>query len=264
MTAFQSWVDTLEKRYLADLTFREVSRGVKALSADYVERRARIADGGVLAGAGKRAAFALFYGPLHFLIVERIAERLSASAADELGVHGGDPGLIVDLGCGTGAAGAAWASGARFARHATPLKHRVVCGIDKSPWALAEAAGTYRHFGLSGRTRRADLVTTALPGQPAMLLSAFTVNELPEAGRDALLPRLLERARRGDQVLILEPLAGFVARWWNTWRRAFESAGGRADQWRFRVELPPLVGKLDRAAGLNHEEVTGRTLWLGR
>jgi hypothetical protein len=26
--------------------------------------------------------------------------------------------------------------------------------------------------------------------------------------------------------------------------------------------LPPIVAKLDRAAGLNHRELTGRSLWL--
>ena len=38
------------------------SRALRALSSTYVERRQKIADGA--AGAGKRAAFALFYGPL--------------------------------------------------------------------------------------------------------------------------------------------------------------------------------------------------------
>jgi len=55
-----------------------------------------------------------------------------------------------------------------------------------------------------------------------------------------------------------------VARWWNRWRDAFESAGGQADEWRVRAELPPIVAKLDRAAGLNHREITGRSLYVGR
>jgi hypothetical protein len=53
-----------------------------------------------------------------------------------------------------------------------------------------------------------------------------------------------------------------VARWWNRWRDTVEAAGGRADEWRLRPELPPIVAKLDRAAGLNHREITGRSLWL--
>jgi hypothetical protein len=64
-------------------------------------------------------------------------------------------------------------------------------------------------------------------------------------------------------VLIVEPLAGFVAPWWKSWQRAFEGDGGRADEWRFRPALPPIVQKLDRAAGLNHSEITARSLWIG-
>ena len=43
-------------------------------------------------------------------------------------------------------------------------------------------------------------------------------------------------------------VAGFVARWWGKWRDRFVAAGGRADEWRVRVELPSIVAKLDRAA----------------
>jgi hypothetical protein len=63
-------------------------------------------------------------------------------------------------------------------------------------------------------------------------------------------------------VLVVEPLAGFVAPWWKRWREAFERAGGRGDQWRVRAELPAIVAKLDRAAGMNHLEITGRSLWI--
>jgi hypothetical protein len=101
-----------------------------------------------------------------------------------------------------------------------------------------------------------------LPKSPALILAAFTVNELSDPGRAALLPRLLERASRGDRVLILEPVARSATPWWPKWQQAFASAGGRADEWRFRVDLPPLVTKLDRAAGLRHAELTGRTLFL--
>ena len=101
-----------------------------------------------------------------------------------------------------------------------------------------------------------------LPGEPALILAAFVVNELDAAARDALLPQLLDRAARGDRVLVVEPIAGSIAQWWRAWRAAFESAGGCGDEWRFRVELPAIVAKLDRAAGLNHRELTGRSLWL--
>ena len=98
--------------------------------------------------------------------------------------------------------------------------------------------------------------------KPAMILASYTVNELREADRTALLPRLLERAANGDRVLIVEPLARSAARWWKSWADAFVAAGGRADEWRFPAELPPLVAKLDRAAGLNHSQFTGRSLFI--
>jgi len=137
-----------------------------------------------------------------------------------------------------------------------------IIGVDRHPWALAEAARTYRELGLRARTIRGDAATVALPRPPALLLAAFTANELTEDARETLLRRLLERANRGDRVLVVEPLAGFVAPWWNQWKQAFGEAGGRADQWRFRVELPSIVAKLDRAAGLDHRELTGRSLFL--
>src|SRR4051794_34952504 len=61
-----TWLDALDQRHLADLTSSEVARALRALSSCYVERRARLATGGALDSAGKRAAFALFYAPLHF------------------------------------------------------------------------------------------------------------------------------------------------------------------------------------------------------
>jgi hypothetical protein len=63
-------------------------------------------------------------------------------------------------------------------------------------------------------------------------------------------------------VLIVEPIARAVAPWWGEWSRRVTSLGGRADEWRFRIPLPAVVAKLDRAAGLDHREITARTLWL--
>jgi SAM-dependent methyltransferase len=240
------WLASLEARHLADLTFPEVSRSLRALSATYVERRDRLREGAALSGAGKRAAFALFYGPLHYLLIERLVRQLPGATAGAA--------QLVDLGCGTGAAGAAWAG-------ACDRRPQIV-GVDRHPWALAEAARTYRELGFRARTIRADAGTVALPKSPALILAAFTLNELTDDARQRLLARFLERTNRGDRVLVVEPLAGFVARWWDTWKRSFTDAGGRADQWRFRVELPPIVAKLDRAAGLDHRELTGRSLYL--
>jgi len=223
-----------------------VSRALRALSSAYVERRGALRRGAALSGAGKRAAFALFYGPLHFLLVRHIARSLPDAA--------GRIDTLVDVGCGTGASGAAWAA-------ACAVPPRVI-GIDRHPWTLGEASATYRAFGLASQVRKGDAASERFPNGPAAILAAFTVNELEDAARDALLARLIERGRPGDRVLIVEPLAGFVAPWWRRWQRAFEDAGGRADEWRVPATLPPIVAKLDRAAGLDHREITGRSLWL--
>jgi len=245
VAGFSEWISSLERRHLADLTFPEVSRSLRALSSTYVERRGRLGEGAALTGAGKRAAFALFYGPIHFLLVRHVA--LSIPHADAI------DGTMVDLGCGTAAASAAWASAC--------VNPPAVLGIDRHPWAVEEARHTLRSFGLRGRTRMDDAARVSLPEHSAAL-AAFTVNELTTPGRDALLARFLRHVDRGGHVLVVEPLAGFVAPWWQTWQRAFEQAGGRADQWRIGASLPPIVEKLDRAAGLNHRELTGRSLWI--
>ena len=77
------------------------------------------------------------------------------------------------------------------------------------------------------------------------------------------MQHLVERTARGDNLLIVEPMAGRTAPWWHAWRDVISKRGGRADEWRFRIELPALVAKLDRAAGLDHREITGRSLWIG-
>lgn len=252
---FTRWLASLEARHLADLTFPEVSRGLRALSSTYVERRGRLEQGAALAGAGKRAAFALFYGPLHYLLVRHIVHALPGATR---GVT-----TLVDVGCGTGASGAAWAAAC------TPQAR--VIGIDVHPWALGEAAKTYRAFELDGRTGRSDADRFKLSigggrqapkSGGAAWLASFTVNELADAARDRLRDHLLARARAGDRVLVVEPLARSAARWWAGWQAAFEQAGGRADEWRLREELPQVVAKLDRAAGLDHREITGRSLWV--
>ena len=244
MTDFESWIEALAARHQSDLTFSEISRSLRALSSTYVERRHRLREGAALSGAGKRAAFALFYGPLHYLLIREVVRALPGAVAAAR--------TLVDLGCGTGASGAAWASEC--------AQRPQVVGIDRHPWALAEAARTYREFHLTARTRQGDAAVADWPKPPALLLAAFTVNELPDESRDGLLARLLDRRSKGDRVLVVEPLAGGVAPWWNAWRDAFEAAGGRADEWRLRVELPAIVQKLDRAAGLNHRELRGRSL----
>lgn len=239
------WMAALQQRHLADLQFPEVTRALRALSSTYVERRGALREGAALAGAGKRAAFALFYGPLHYLLVQAVAARLPGAC--DIG------GPLVDLGCGTGAAGAAWASVCT----SRPQLH----GIDRHPWAVHEAHATYRDLGLSGRAVVGDVGRDALPKGRAYL-AAFTLNELPDDARRRVLARLLERSAAGSAVLIVEPLAKTASPWWAADLAPFLAAGGRTDEWRLPAVLPPLVAKLDHAAGLRHRELTGRTLWI--
>src|SRR3981081_2014114 len=126
-----SWLQSLEERHLADLTLSEAARALRALSSCYVERRAKRARGGALDSAGKRAAFALFYAPLHFLVTREIVRALDRSRP---------VARLLDLGCGTGVAGAAWA---------LECGDATVHGVDRHPWAVAEANWTYRTLTLS-------------------------------------------------------------------------------------------------------------------
>ena len=243
---FEGWLAALEERHLASFTTAEVGRALRALSSCYVERRSRLMEGAALETAGKRAAFALFYAPLHFLTTARILRRLGPHTAVQ---------SVVDLGCGTGSAGAAWAL------------HSGVTGItgfDRHPWAVDEANWTYRTLGLRGKALRQDLGRVRVDPAPGQgILAAYAINELSEVTRDAWLPRLLQAAGRGSTILIVEPIARRTAPWWREWEDAFVAAGGRADEWRFSEALPQRQRDLARSAGLDPRELTARSLFAG-
>jgi len=241
---FSAWVTALEARHLANLRVSEVTRALRAVSATYVERRGAGVRG-ALEGAGKRAAFALFYAPLHFLVAHHIVRTLGAEAPA--------PRRIVDLGCGTGAAGAAWA----VAAGAGPA----ITGIDRHPWAAAEANWTYRRLGLRGRARTSDVTPLPPLGAETAVVAAYVLNEIPAAARDRLVARLLEATSRGVRVLVIEPIARRLSPWWSDAASRVEAAGGRADEWRVAVDLPPPLDLFDRAAGLDHRELTARSLY---
>jgi SAM-dependent methyltransferase len=238
------WLEALDKRHLADLTPSETARALRALSSCYVERREKLARGGALESAGKRAAFGLFYAPLHFLVTREVVRALP----DATNVR-----EILDLGCGTGAAGASWALEANASR---------IMGIDRHPWAVAEANWTYKQFGIPGRATQGDAVRARFREHGLGIVAAYTVNELSEPARDELLPRLLEAHTRGARLLIVEPIARRLGSWWPAWEKAFTQAGGRVDEWRFPASLPRRQRDLGRAAGLDPRELTARTLWL--
>jgi len=240
------WLDALEGRYLADLRPAEVGRALRALSSAYVERRDRLARGAALDGAGKRAAFALFYGPLHFLIVRAIVRGLGAAAPPVE--------LIADLGCGTGVAGAAWAL------ECAP--HPGVFGIERHPWAADEARWTCRTLGLDAEVRCGDLARVRIPARASAVVAAYTANELADDARAVLLREVVVAHARGTRVLIVEPIAKSAVPWWPGWATAFAAAGGREDEWRFPFDLPGIAGRLGRAAGLDYRELTARSLYL--
>lgn len=244
-TEFAGWFDALEKRHLATLSFQEVRRAVQALSSLYVERRDRLDHGSAFGGAGKRAAFAMYYGPLHFLLVREIVQALDAVVPEGA--------AILDIGCGTGVAGAAWA-----------LEHEPfpnVIGIDRQGWALQESQWTYQQLGLRGVTRSVDTATLRIPSETAVI-AAFTINELDPRVRDRLRHDFVRVARNGAPVLIIEPIARRLTSWWEEWALEWKQLGGRDDEWRFRAALPERLQLMDKAAGLDHRQLTGRSLWL--
>jgi hypothetical protein len=242
---FVQWFNALQDRHLSDLNFSEVRRAVHALSSLYVERRGRIDAGAAFTGAGKRAAFAMYFGPLHFLLVREIVRALGAGLPPDT--------AILDLGCGTGVAGAAWALESASVSRLT--------GIDRNPWAIQECKWTYERFGIRGWAKVSDLKTVRIPSRTAAI-AAFTMNELDPGSRDRFRQDFEKVARNGCPVLIVEPIARRLTLWWDEWAKEWKTLGGREDEWRFTVVLPSQLALMDKAAGLDHRELTARALWL--
>ena len=244
-----AWLTALEQRHLANLTRSELTRALRALSSCYVERRDKLESGAALEGAGKRAAFALFYGPLHFLTSSEVLKALNTT--------GGPPRTIHDLGCGTGVGGAAWA----LACDGAPT----IDGIDRNAWAVSEANWTYRELALRGRAVVGDAIRK-FPGlqdsrfHDLAFVVAYAANELPDASRRQLLDRLVHAVTRGARVLVIEPIARRDRPWWPEWARSLIAAGAREDEWRFRAPLPDSLRQIAKAAGLDPRELTARTL----
>lgn len=240
------WLEALEKRHLANLTTSEVTRALRALSSCYVERREKLATGAALDGAGKRAAFALFYGPQHFVIARAIVEVLGELSASGIT-------RVLDLGCGTGSAGAAVALAAGAS----------IEGFDLNRWAVDEANWTYRALELNARARVLNVSTARLEGKPGeLILGAWAVNELPDDVRENLLARLLAAHARGSALLVIEPIGRRANPWWTSWSSAFTARGGRDDDWRFHDLLPPRQRAMAKAAGLDVQLQTARSLLL--
>jgi SAM-dependent methyltransferase len=253
--AFDAWLETTVARYSPPLAFAEIRRGAQALSSLYVERRR---SGAIAArsvrGRGKRAALATYFAPLHFLTVHHALGAFDLRAAEPIR-------RVLDLGCGSGATGAAIAT-ARLAPPGAvePDPPRVVA-LDVSGWALGEAEATYAAFGLGCRMRRG-----ALPGSfprvgPSDLIAlGWVVNELDDRGRTTLLGRLRGALESGASLLLAEPLSERPSPWWSEWAEALAPLGA-AEEWvRTEIERPNWIASLDRATRLDHRTLGARVL----
>ncbi len=249
--AFDRWLAEAAARFEPELRFPEIRKGVQALSCLYVERRAG-SDLSARAsqGAAKRAALATYFAPLHFLATRyALAALLESEPSALAGVR-----RVVDLGCGTGAAGAAAATVC-----APPAE---VAGVDRSGWALGEARRTYASFGLRARTVRSRLPQgLPRPGPGDLVVLGWCLNELGERERDLLLGKLAEARALGARTLVLEPLAGPVAPWWEEARERLGGASAWAAEVKRAIERPARIAELDRASGLDHRVIGMRALF---
>jgi Methyltransferase small domain len=255
LVSTDEWIAALIERHTASLTRPEFLKSIRALSARYVERRSTLDERSALDSAGKRAAFAAFYAPLHFLTMREIVRQLGVTAGTPVKTID----TIVDLGCGTGVTGAALAL-------AYPQPPRLD-GVDLHPWAVDEARWTWRTLGLSGSARRGPLeqrlaglaASRAAPHRTA-IVCGWSLNELPTPKRTLAIDALLVMASRGAAVLVVEPVARRLVPWWDAFATRAVAAGGRSDEWRFPPALPPALADLDEAAGFDREALSARSV----
>lgn len=252
-----TWVEALLARHTGDLTRPELLKAIRALSARYVERRAELPGRSPIDSAGKRAAFAVRYAPLHFVTADLVIRALGEPSRPRR--------QILDLGCGTGVASAAWAlAGSSSGRPA------VITGVDRDRWALDEARWNWRVLGLKGRATPGDLVSTLersarghTPARGAGLIMGWSANELDTPSRGHVKNALVALGAAGTVVIVIEPIARRAAPWWHDWAATFTEAGGRADEWSFDAALPAALARLDADAGFDRRALKARSLRIG-
>jgi SAM-dependent methyltransferase len=245
---FDAWIEASVARYSPPLEFSEIRRGAQALSALYVERRpaGEIAARSIR-GRGKRAALATYFAPLHFLTVHHALAALDRERATPVR-------RVLDLGCGSGATGAAIAA-------TLPTAPGIVA-LDVSGWALGEAEATYAAFGLHCSKRRGAL-PGAFPrvGPHDWIALGWVVNELEERARSSLLARLRSALEVGATLLLVEPLSERASPWWADWADALRPLGAVEEQFRTEIERPEWIESLDRATRLDHRTLGARLLF---
>ncbi|GAB4375760.1 MAG: hypothetical protein Kow0062_15200 [Acidobacteriota bacterium] len=243
---FDAWAERMRARHAAALTFAELRKGVQALGvldepADFGGETSRR----LLEGRGKRAALATFRAQLSFLTVHHAALML------DLG-RWAPVRRVIDLGAGTGGAGAALSLALGGAR---------VEPVDRSGWALERAVETARAFGLAARPRRGELPeAVGRPGRGDVLLAAWIFRELDPPVRAGLRAALVAALRRGARVAVLE-MPGVPQGWWRRLAAAFEPFGVREELIRVAIDRPPLIREIDRAARLDHQVLGARVLY---
>jgi SAM-dependent methyltransferase len=233
-------------RHLKNLRFSEVTKGLRALSVNYVEAREDSGLARALDGRGKQAAFALYYGATHFLATGALVRDF------DLGFSGPAPATILDLGCGTGVCGAAWAlcsSG--------PTR---VIGADRSSFALHEARWTYATLRLKADTTRSIEDALSSLRRPEAVVLGWALNELDEAKRDLIAARLVPWVAKGSRLLVIEPVSKRVAPWWREWTSRFPPAQASVLERSLPRDLPPPLALLAKSAGLSQDPLVVRVL----
>lgn len=213
---------------------------------DYVERRENGGLQRALEGRGKRAAFALYYGATHFLATQALVREFA------LGFQGPAPARILDLGCGTGVCGAAWALMSR-------VPPRIV-GADRSSFALHEARWTYGRLRLQAETRRSITETLLAIPRPEGIVAGWAFNEMDDAMRDLIAERIVPWVAKGSRLLVIEPVSGRVAPWWDQWTARFPPPQTAVTGRKIPLDLPPQIALLAKSAGLSRDPMALRVL----
>ena len=117
-------------------------------------------------------------------------------------------------------------------------------------------------IGVNGHARIGDIARLPPLRGGTALVAGYVLNELPETLRLGVEAQILAHAAQGGRVLILEPIARGITPWWDETAARMATVGGRADEWRFRAEVPDLVARFGKAAGLDYRELRLRTIFV--